>query len=240
MKQTLAGLLAFGLLVSQTAVAATVTVTIEDPGVQQADLAGIGASGGIVETFDAAPRGAFTNLDSALGTYSAGRIDPTNRFGGANESQYLFSQSSPGSTLSLNTAARYLGFWWSAGSVANQVDLINDGSSIFSFDTDDVLDFLAESTTDTQGYYGNPNPAFQGQVNHEPYVFINMFSAEEFDSVVFSGPNFESDNHTVAKSFAKENGTNISPVPAPTSLTLMASVLAIGAFVARRRRKAQQ
>ena len=96
--------------------AATVTVTIEDPGVQEADLAGIGATGSTVETFDNATLGNFSNYSSVLGTYSAGRIDNANQYGGADETQYLFSQNAPGSTLTLNTAATYFGFWWSAGS----------------------------------------------------------------------------------------------------------------------------
>lgn len=216
--------------------AATVTVTIEDPGVQEADLAGIGATGSAVETFDTATLGSFSNYSSALGTYSAGEVKNANRFGGADETQFLFSQNSPGSTLTLTTAATYFGFWWSAGSVNNQVDLMAGGASLFSFDTDDVLNFLANNASNASAYNGNPNPGFQGQNGNQPYVFVNMFSDMAFDAVVFSGPNFESDNHTIATSFTDTTGTDINPVPVPASLPLLLASLGVTGWVARRRR----
>ncbi|MEM8728665.1 MAG: hypothetical protein AAGF79_02015 [Pseudomonadota bacterium] len=215
--------------------ASSVTVTIEDAGVMSANTAAFGAQGTSVETFDSAKTGHFSNYSSALGTYSAGRVDATNQYGGANGTQYLFSNSNPGTTLTLDESASYFGFWWSAGSKGNRVDLISDDTNIFSFDTDDVLAFLTDNAANSADYYGNPSPPFQGRVGNEPFVFINMFSDIAFDTVVFSGPNFESDNHTIAKKFTQQTGLNISAVPLPPTLLLLIST--IGAFVATGRRQ---
>ena len=219
--------------------AASVTVTIEDAGVMEADVSAFGATGSVVETFDDLTRGHFTRYESALGTYSAGRVDATNQYGGADASQYLFSQNRPGTSLSLNTPATYFGLWWSAGSVRNQIDLYSNGMNIFSFNTDDVLTFLTDNADDARAYYGNPNARYAGRVTHEPFVFINLFSDTLFDTVVLSGPNFESDNHTIATHYSRLNGTAIAPIPLPSSLPLLAGATAICAIMIARRRKSQ-
>ncbi|WP_424975895.1 VPLPA-CTERM sorting domain-containing protein [Dinoroseobacter sp. S124A] len=216
--------------------AVPVTVTIGDPGAMEVDLDAIGATGAKVETFDTLGTGSFTQYQSDLGTYSAGRVKPVNQYGGADETQYLFSQSSPGTTLTLDDEATYFGLWWSAGSVGNSVELLSDGVSVFVFDTDDVLEFLDTNAANSSAYYGNPNDSYQGKVTHEPFVFLNMFSDTPFDTVVLSGPNFESDNHTLATSFTTQTGTSIAPVPLPASLPLLAMAFGGMASVARRRK----
>ncbi len=224
------------LCVPAAAQSASVSVTIGKAGVMEADQASIGATGLLTETFDSLPTGQFSNFESELGTYSSGRVKPANRYGGAHDSQYLFSLSNPGSTLSLKTSARYFGLWWSAGSVGNSVELIKNGARIFVFNTDDVLDFLDANTSNTADYYGNPNDRFANQVRHEPFVFLNMFSDQPFDAVRLSGRNFESDNHTVAATFARETGTSISPVPVPKTLPFLIAAFGGFAFLSRRRR----
>lgn len=220
--------------------AATVTVTIEDPGAMQADLDGIGASGAGVETFDAGTAGKFASYSSPLGSYKGiGKTVKAGVYGGAYETNYLYVQGSPGVTLTLDTAATYLGFWWSAGSGGNQVELLSGGKSMFSFNTNDVVDFIKTNADDPKAYYGNPNAGYLGKVSHEPFAFINMFSDTEFDSIVFSGGNFESDNHTVAESYTGLKGTNINPAPAPVPLPAGAVLLgsALTGLIAVRRRK---
>lgn len=221
--------------------AANVTVTIEDPGIQSADLLAIGATGGKIETFDAESIGSFSSYGSTLGTYSGvGRISNHTVWGGAEETPYLYVQGLPGTTLSLDTSMRYFGFWWSAGSGGNQVNLLSGGNSIFSFNTNDVVDFINTNAADPGAYYGNPNPGYAGQVRHEPFAFINMFSDTLFDAISFSGGNFESDNHTVATSYTGIQGTDISqapsPVPLPATLALLAGGVAAMTFVSGRRR----
>lgn len=224
------------LIAPMVAYSATVSVTIGNAGAMEADLDAIEASGVKVETFDSLGAGEFVNFESELGTYSAGRVIPGNRYGGADESPYLFSQSNPGSTLVLNSTASYFGLWWSAGSVGNSVELISNGSSIFVFNTDDVLEFLDSNIANAADFFGNPNDGFKDQVGHEPFVFLNMFSDQPFDTVRLSGRNFESDNHTVAESFANEVGVSIAPVPAPATLPLLAASAGGLVFCARRRK----
>lgn len=221
-------------LVPFAAQPATVSVTIGAPGATSADWGNIGATGLIVERFDSLDIGPFYNVGSTLGTYSRGRVDPTNQFGGSGGSQYLFSASHPGTLLTLTSDAKYFGFWWSAGSVANRVELFSNGESVFSFTTNDVLDFLTNDMDRNAGYFGNPNNVFKGRVAHEPFVFLNMFSDTSFDSILFSGPNFESDNHTIATGYSSLGGTNIAPVPLPASLWMLFVAVAAGAAVARR------
>ncbi|TDL86849.1 Npun_F0296 family exosortase-dependent surface protein [Meridianimarinicoccus aquatilis] len=220
--------------------AASVTVTIEDAGVLNADLAGIGATGSAVETFDSVALGKLSGYTSVLGTYSAGQVNKANVYGGAEETPYFYVQNTPGSTLTLNTPATYLGFWWSAGSGGNQVELLSGSSSIFSFNTNDVVSFIKTNAEDPESYYGNPNEGYLGKVSHEPFAFINIFSDMSFDSIVFSGGNFESDNHTIAESYTGFKGTNINPSPAPVPLpapfALLAGGVAAIAFVKRRSR----
>ena len=243
MKRLIVLLAMLAIAAPAAATAASVVVTIEDAGVQSADLAGIGATGAIVETFDGGPTGLFTEYDSELGTYSAVNVGAANQYGGADESQYLFVQGTPGSTLTLDTPATYLGFWWSAGSGSNTVELKSEGSTIFTFDTTDVVDFINTNAQDPSAYYGNPNPGFLGRVSHEPYAFINMFAEMVFDTVVFSGGNFESDNHTVAETFNDYHGYEISAptppaVPLPAPFLLLTGGMAALAFVTKRRRPA--
>ncbi|MEM1361630.1 MAG: hypothetical protein AAGF94_07930 [Pseudomonadota bacterium] len=85
---------------------ASIRVTLEDPGVQTADLAGIGATNAAVETFNDVSTGNLNGYGSVLGIYSAGRVNLADQYGGADESQYLFVRSSPGSTLTLAETAR--------------------------------------------------------------------------------------------------------------------------------------
>jgi len=233
LKMSAAALMLFVPAVAQSA---SVSVTIGKPGAMEADLASIGATGLLVETFDGLRTGQFTNFESELGTYTSGRVKSANRYGGADESQYLFLLSNPGSTLSLKSSARYFGLWWSAGSVGNRVELLSNRSSIFVFNTDDVLEFLDGTASNGADYFGNPNDTFRNQVRHEPYVFLNMFSDQPFDTVRLSGPNFESDNHTVATSYVNETGTSVSPVPVPATLPLLAALLGGFAFFSRRQR----
>jgi hypothetical protein len=50
-------------------------------------------------------------------------------------------------------------------------------------------------------YFGNPNPAFQGQNSGQPHAFINFYDTTgTFDEVDFTQNmigGYESDNHTV-------------------------------------------
>ncbi|MEM1361631.1 MAG: hypothetical protein AAGF94_07935 [Pseudomonadota bacterium] len=117
---------------------------------------------------------------------------------------------------------------------------MSDGSSIFSFDTDDVAKFINANAPNPSAYYGNPNSSFLGRVRHEPYAFINMFSDKAIDRVTFSGGNFESDNHTVAADFGAYQGITITtaPVPVPRSLALLSGAFATFALFARRQRNA--
>jgi len=244
------------LLASATPLsAATFTVTIEAPGVQEAQTAISGATGVVVESFDSFGVSDFDSSGSTLnssgiGTYSGGTPDvpPTrttglqaaNAFGGAGGTgQYLFVDEFPDALspveLALDSDASYFGFWWSAGNSSNEVDFFSGTDLLFSFTSSDVSNFIA-SLGNAGDYGGNPNQAFLDENDTELYVFINFFSDMPFNRVEFRGLNFESDNHTIATSFETVSGTDINPIPLPAAGWLMVGAIAALAVSARQRR----
>ncbi|MEO0486396.1 MAG: PEP-CTERM sorting domain-containing protein [Pseudomonadota bacterium] len=227
--------LAFGVLSTSMAQAATVTITIGAPG-EQAVSSTFNATGLVVEDFDSAPQGGLSNYAGAIGTYSSGTVSNANRFGGADESAFI-TTGSP-TTLSLTNSATYFGFWWSAGNAGNTLSFFSGATEIFAFDTNDVVDFLNNNASNASAYYGNPNPGFAGQNGGEAYAYINFFSDTSFDAIQFTGGGFESDNHTVATSYSNTPGVDISPVPVPASLPLLGGAMIGMVAWSRRRRRA--
>ncbi len=148
-------------------------------------------------------------------------IPVADQFGGANGSGRYISNSpasGPNSqsryTISIDQDQEYFGFWWSAGDVGNTIEFFNDGASVFTFDTSDILGLIPNSsgstitsidgstTYNTPDFYGNPTTPFLGNNNGEPYAFVNFYadSGQAFDRIDLYQPDgggqFESDNHT--------------------------------------------
>lgn len=180
---------------------ADLILTIEAPTVQATSVAPV-----TTETFDGFNAGYFGGpLVTSIGTFaSANFINNADQYGGAGGvGKYLAIGNAAGgisNTLTLNGDQAYLGFWWSAADVGNNVDLYSGGDLLGHLDSATVL---ASLNLDPD-YFGNPNAAFLGQNASEPYVYVNIFgtSGTTFDTLVFTNTNlgtlFEIDNISVS------------------------------------------
>lgn len=142
-------------------------------------------------------------------------IRADNVYGGADNTNYI-EPATKGSNFEIrvNKNQKYFGLWWSAGDGSNILTFRKDGEVVATFNTQDVLDTLAELDNESD-YYCNPTPVFEGEVCHEPYAFINFFfeGDEEFDEIKLestsAGGNFESDNHTFSTQAQEVTGVVI-------------------------------
>jgi hypothetical protein len=207
-------------------------VTIEPPGVanQESPLVvngtAYGAEGVHQETFDRFGQTSptiqnkiFFANDSSLGSYSPSVTRSADQFGGAHETPYMtVNPSIVASTLTLDQQERYFGLWWSAGDTHNELEFFKGGHLLFRFLTADVLAFIRSHHLEAQ-YFGNPNPRFRGQNNHEPYAFLNFFADPlnpnvTFDKIILTNnasTGFESDNHTIAAAYKSLTGEEVPP-----------------------------
>jgi hypothetical protein len=139
---------------------------------------------------------------TGVGTFDQLNVLKTDQYGGAPDA--AFSKGSPYSvqgvgssvkatTLTLNKASSYFGFWWSAGDASNQLQFFNGKNLVAEFTTKTLMANLPKD------YYGNP---MNRSLNHgEPYAFINFFGdgSMKWDRIVFTNvtsSGFESDNYT--------------------------------------------
>ena len=154
-----------------------------------------------------------------VGNYTGGfQVVAADQWGGANSSKYPTNPS--GFDITFTTAAQYVGFWWSAGSGNNAVDLYSGGSQVAHFETSYLTTYLnngAGTVTaldgtnyNTSSYYGNPN-GYPAGTPYEPYGYINLFArngAGYFNRIVFSGGGFEFDNVTASSSTQDPRGSS--------------------------------
>jgi hypothetical protein len=108
--------------------------------------------------------------------------------------------------------------WWSAGDPNNVLQFYSGNRLLERFKTADIIN-LINASPNKKAYYGNPN---NGQNKGEPYAFINFYADPsnpnlEFTKIVLSnvatGTGFESDNHTIASTYADISGKAINPLP---------------------------
>ena len=194
------------------------------------------ATGGVQETFDTATTGASCPGTLAVGTMSgACRVDPVGQYGGASTpagstpavggsgSNYATTVSGGAMTLTLASASKYFGLWWSAGSNGNTVQFYSGNELLITLTTQTIMsqfgtspspwpgsnNFTAiDGTTYNKGwYFGNPRgyssttPSSASTItSNEPFVYLHLFAGGNltFDRVVLSGGGFEFDNLAVA------------------------------------------
>ncbi|MEH1911156.1 Npun_F0296 family exosortase-dependent surface protein [Nostoc sp.] len=224
--------------ITRPVMASSFTVSIENAGVQNAQLSNL--LNAHVQTFDAQTAGySATGFQSNDGTTNVGSYKNTlivnaDQYGGAGGTGKYFDVNAnisgqTVSTLNLTTAQSYFGLWWSAGDANNVLTFLSQGKVVETITTADVVKYIA-ALTNKASYYGNPNSTFANQNSGEPYAFINFYDvAGTFNQVQFSnigGTGFESDNHTVATSYKSITGSVVTKA-VPESSSLL-GVLVIG------------
>ncbi|MEJ5127483.1 Ig-like domain-containing protein [Comamonas sp. MYb21] len=185
-----------------------------------------------IETFNGETQGTKTSGNWAIGSYAVAEGGDTNVaganvYGGAGTGTEMDSGGSnflnagtsgnpAGVTVTLTNPARYVGFWWSAGSNGNNVELLDENDNVLTaMTTDDLMEFLnspsnlemtaLDGTTIYQRkqYNGNPFTGAPGN-SGEPYVYLNYvlkdttdFGSTTIKKIRFWGAGFELDNIAV-------------------------------------------
>ncbi|QLE43592.1 hypothetical protein FD723_26205 [Nostoc sp. C052] len=236
--------------ITRPAMAASFAVSIENAGVQNAQLSNL--VNAHVDTFDAEKTGysatkfQWQDGTTTIGSYDNGLINNANQYGGAGGSgKYFDVDTNNGSkqtvsTLSLTTPQSYFGLWWSAGDASNVLTFLSQGKVVYSMTTADVVNYIAK-LSNKSSYYGNPNSQFKGQDSGEPFAFINFYDVGgTFDQVQFTnvgGTGFESDNHTVATSYKSITGNIVTQaVPESSSVLGVFTIGFVGAASVMTRR----
>lgn len=159
-----------------------------------------------VETFDnlslGAKSGTSARFESAIGSFSGSyTVKSADQYGGAGgNTRYIYANNTNlllDFTQKNPTGIGYFGFWWSAGSRANSLEITTVDGKVHRYTTRTIL----ESPFLTQQHFGNPNNPFKGHNIGEPYVFLNFFATDDASKIKYvnmSGSNFESDNYTTA------------------------------------------
>jgi PEP-CTERM motif len=243
-------LIPLAALMAATALAgaaqAGVTVTYENPGVENTTATLGGPSG--VETFNELSPG-VQNFTTDYGTggvitgsYSNVVVRSADAFGGAGGTNFAGADFNHTITLSLTNTedaggVKYFGFWLSALDAGNLLTLSENGTQIFSFDPTTVLNAVGSNPA----YFGNPDDGHAD--GGEPFVFVNFFSTTAFNGITFSesidGNGYESDNHTVAESFRTVTGNPLPGVPEPATWAMMLLGFGgAGALLRQQRRRA--
>ncbi len=227
----------FAALLANPALAG-ITFTLERAGAQRTTLTG----DIFTETFEEMSKGTSRNVSFAnsLGTMSIAKIEGANKYGGADGiGNYLRG----GSSITLNEAQAYMGFWWSAGDGTNSIELFDEADESLGFySTSLVSDFIdGLSQEERAAYSGNPNKNFLNQNSREYYSYLNFFgtNGSQIKRVELKGKNFESDNFSFSKTARSTTGDILSgeatEVPEPTAIFGLLATAVMGMVSVRRR-----
>jgi len=240
-------------LASADAAFAAFTVSYEAAGVTSANTANLCAALGTgtctigVETFDARSAGTggfstdYGTSGVITGSYSATtEIRQADVYGGAGGSNYAVTFADTGYEVALSTSlpngVNYFGYWLSALDTGNQVKFYSGANLLYTFMPADLIALVGGCPDASNPYCGKPGWS-NGNLG-QPYAFLNFFSTESFDRIVFledpTVGGYESDNHTVGYVTGR-SGTVINDAPEPASLALVAVALA-GMSMTRRRK----
>ncbi|MEH2149128.1 Npun_F0296 family exosortase-dependent surface protein [Nostoc sp.] len=237
--------------ISHPVMAASFSVTIENAGVQNANLSNL--VNAHVETFDGETQGysstgfQWNEGSKNIGSYQNTLVVNADQYGGAGGKDKYFdvdtNRSGNGqkvSTLNLQSPQSYFGLWWSAGDANNVMTFLSQGQTVFSMTTADVVSYIA-NLPNKDSYYGNPNSTFKNQNTGEPYAFINFYDVGgTFDQIQFTnvgGSGFESDNHTVATGYKSITGDVVTQaVPESSSILGVFTIGFVGAASVMTRR----
>ena len=119
-------------------------------------------------------------------------------------------------TITFPSAKKYVGFWWSAGSVGNNVSFLGEsGTVVAELNADDIYNAVSANpitALDSKPYLSSDYLGHPGVLNTdesgysirydpgEPFVYIHAFSPIGFHAIQLSAPGngFEFDNLTTA------------------------------------------
>lgn len=240
MKTIFAATIGAALLAS--AAPATVTVSLEAPGVQQTTQTLLHSE---VATFDSlsgwvGSGNIFAGAISGTITDGGFLTPDANIYGGAGGTgKYGVVQTI--TTLQLSNSVTYAGLWASAidgnfaTTLGNTVALYAGTSLVGSYA---LMPLLAGTGS---AYYGNPNSGVSGSNNSEPYAFFNFNSTTAFDRIDLienGGGGFELDNVTIGNPSSASGGAGAVPEPASWALMLIGFGATGAALRGTRRRTA--
>ena len=190
-----------------------ITVSIEEPNIQNSQLSNPDEYYVIdFELQNGANSFTKTNNDTTY-VYSGDlQVKEANEWGGANVSKFITQNQTEADgflqtfKVNIDKDQKYFGFWWSAGDPYNEITFKNDGVTVASFRTEDLVEFIDSSdVTNGAEYMGNPNSQFDVVENNhktQPFSFVNIFFEDDsaYDEITITSDSnnaaFESDNHT--------------------------------------------
>ena len=218
--------------ISASAAQEDLIVSVANPGVQSYADSGLSADADVlVESFDNAQwtwvctqsywdewgeqcQAGEDRFDSPVGLFTTtfGYFFPADRWGGAGGTGQYAAAGEILLTISDQSDYRYLGFWWSAGSIGNDVQLLDADDNVLATFTVDNTDPNSEEdllgVTADDAYTHNPNhnvcDQYSGWPNcwetWEKYAFVHLRYPPGFRKVRFvsSGNGFEFDNVTIS------------------------------------------
>ena len=233
---------------------AQVSVYFSPNDVESAEASGI--TGVRTENFSGATIGTLsTYRSSSLGglysaNYGKSYFQGNNVYGASNGGSQFAVGGGASTTLTLDEAVSYFGFYFTAGDGYNNIDLYSGNTLLLAFNTQTLIDLIPKTagttitaidgnTYNTIDYYGQPVTNRNG---NEPYAYIHFIATEgtKIDRIDFrqsvnpSTAVFENDNHSIRTEAPVVPGTFVYLIPEPSSI--LASALGLLVCLGKRRR----